>query len=138
MLNHHYQLNDSDFEQRFQDCSLEPSLFNHEAHVRLAWVYIKKYGEAVAIQKICEDIRRFDQTHGDGNKFHVTLTVASVKAVNHFIKKSSSSSFKAFISEFPRLKTSFKELLGQHYGFNVLVNEKAKTTYIHPDLVPFS
>ncbi|RDY61687.1 hypothetical protein [Flagellimonas nanhaiensis] len=137
-MNDHYQLSDSDFEKKFEDCSLEPSLFNHEAHVRLAWVYIKKYGEAIAIQKICEDIKRFDRTHGDGNKFHVTLTVASVKAVNHFIKKSSSSSFKAFIGEFPRLKTSFKELLDQHYGFNVLSDEKAKTIYVLPDLVPFS
>ena len=136
-LTSHFQLTDAEFEDCFENGSLPPALFDHEAHLRLAWVYITKYGEAKAIEKVCEDIKRYDLLHGKGDKFHVTITVAAVKAVFHFHQKSEAGNFLDFIKEFPRLKTSFKELLDQHYGFNIYSNEKAKVQYLEPDLLPF-
>ena len=136
-LTNHFQLTDTEFETCFENGTLPPTLFDHEAHLRLAWVYIKKYGEAKAIEKVCEDIKQYDLLHGKGDKFHVTVTVAAVKAVHHFYQKTKSGDFKGFIEKFPKLKTAFKALLDQHYGFNIFSNEKAKVQYLEPDLLPF-
>lgn len=134
---HHWDLDDSRFITAFETGSLSPSLFSHEAHLRLAYIYLKNFGEELAIDKCCKGIREFDRLHGDGTKFHKTLTVASVKAVHHFMRKSKSTTFDDFIVEFPRLKTSFKQLLDQHYAFDLLKNVKAKSEYVAPDLIPF-
>lgn len=130
-------MNDLEFLNAFESGSFPPSLFDHQAHLRLAWGYLKRYGEQRAIEKVCQGIQAFDKLHGDGSKFHKTLTVASVKVVHHFMQKSSSAHFSDCIQEFPRLKSSFKELLDQHYGFDLLADQKAKKEYIAPDLLPF-
>lgn len=136
-ITHHSQLNDGQFESLFEQGDLPPSLFDHEAHLRLAWLYITKYGEERAKHKTCNEIKRFDKLHGNGDKFNVTVTTAALKTVQHFLSKSKSEDFSGFIKEFPRLKYAFKELLDQHYGIDIFSNEKAKVSYIEPDILPF-
>ncbi len=136
-MNTHYHYNDQAFEKAFEDRSFEPSLFSHEAHLRLAWIHIHKYGPNQACENVCRQIRAFDQTHGDGSKFHKTMTVAAVKAVYHFILKAKAKDFQIFIQTFPRLKTNFKALLDQHYGFDLLESKKARVEFVAPDLLAF-
>jgi hypothetical protein len=137
LLVSHFQLDDTTFEYKFEKGSLPPSLFTHEAHLRLAWIYIKNYGEKKAAEKISREIEQFDILHGCGDKFNKTITIAAIKVVNHFVGKSKSEDFKSFIQEFPRLKTAFKELLDSHYSSNILTSKKAKIQFIEPDILPF-
>ena len=133
----HYQLGDQEFKSKFEDCSLNPVLFTHEAHLRLAWIHIRDHGVDQAVKNICEQIKMFDQTYGDGTKYHKTVTVAAVKMVNHFIQKSTETNFKDFINNFPRLRENFKDLLGSHYSYDVFSFEKAINEYIEPDIQPY-
>nr|WP_288935398.1 hypothetical protein [uncultured Allomuricauda sp.] len=135
---HHSQYTDKEFIHAFESRGFPPNLFTHEAHLRLAWIYLIQYDESLAIDKTCQGIQNFDQFHGDGTKYHVTLTVASVKVVHHFRQKSTATTFEEFIIEYPRLITSFKELLSLHYGEEVISDPKAKTIYLEPDLLPFT
>ena len=133
----HFELSDKEFSHQFANLSLEPGLFTHEAHLRLAWIHIREYGVEQAIENICRQIKKFDKTHGDGTKYHETVTVAAVKMVNHFIQKSNNSNFQDFIHEFSRLKENFKDLLNAHYSFDLFSFEKAVRQYIEPDILPF-
>jgi hypothetical protein len=40
----HLDLSDNEFEKQFINCELSPDIFSHEAHLRLAWINIKKMG----------------------------------------------------------------------------------------------
>jgi len=133
----HFTLSDTDFEIQFANCSLDPELFIHEAHLRLAWIHITKYGLNEAEKNICEQIKRFDKTFGIGMKFHVTLTIASVKMINHFIRKSESDNFVDFMKEFPRLKSNFRELISAHYSTDIFTDLYAKNKYLEPELKDF-
>lgn len=133
----HWQYTDEEFEKVFESYQLKPGMFSHEAHLRLAYIHIKKYGSVQAEQNMCDQIKGFAESLGVFDKFNKTVTIASVKAMNHFMKKSSSENFKDFIQEFPRLLTNFKDLLGQHYGFNVFADKRAKREFVEPDLLPF-
>ncbi len=137
-MEQHQYLSDKEFEEQFETCQMNPSIFSHEAHLRLGWIHVKKYGELKASENVCKQILKFDQRHGDGNKFHKTLTMASVKVVNHFYQKSTSETFQDFMTEFPRLKTNFKDLIDQHYGFDIYNSLEARKTYLAPDLLAFS
>ena len=133
----HYQLSDREFARRFEHCELPPHWFTHEAHLRLAWIYIDRYGIELACDRLCAEITKFDQTFGDGSKFNKTVTIAAARAVHHFMQKARASDFRSFIMEFPQLKTRFKDLLGQHYSFDIFKSEKARLGYLEPDLVGF-
>lgn len=137
-MQNHFQLSDGQLECSFQDCSLLPPLFSHEAHLRLAWIHIRRYGIQQACDNLCQQIKRFDETHGDGTKFNTTVTVAAAKVVYHFMQKKSGTNFQDFLSSHPRLSSQFKVLIHTHYGFDIFNHPEAINQYLEPDLLPFS
>ena len=136
-MENHFDLSDSDFEKKFISCKLNPLVFTHEAHLRLAWININKYGIKQAEKNIQNQLQKFVKFVGAKDKYNMTLTLAAIKAVYHFMLKSNSHNFKDFITEFPQLKYNFKELMDCHYGFDIYTSEKAKTVFLEPDLIPF-
>lgn len=133
----HQQLTDEKFEQRFAQCTLDPQLFTHEAHIRLAWIQVKRYGLNKAVNNVCTLLAAFTKHVGAADKYNTTITVAAVKAVSHFMTRSATNNFVDFMDQTPRLKYHFKELMAQHYAIDIFNSGLAKTKFIEPDLLPF-
>jgi len=133
----HLDLTDDEFEEQFESCELLPTLFSHEAHLRLAYIHIKKYGEERAIENVCNQLVAYVNHLGASGKYNTTLTVAAIKAVYHFMLKSTATDFKGFIAEFPQLKFEFKRLMQCHYSFDIFNSQEAKTKFLEPDLISF-
>ncbi len=133
----HYSLSNEEFEIQFQNARMNPSLFSHEAHLRLAWIHIKKYGVKQAVENICSQIKQFDKKYGDGTKYNVTITVAAVYAVHHFMQKTNADTFEEYIQTNGKLITHFKELINSHYSWDIFQDEMARQDYLEPDLQPF-
>lgn len=137
MLSSHLILTDEVFELQFQMAKLDPVLFTHEAHLRLAWIHLRKYGVTRAILNVTSQLQHFVKVLGASEKYHHTLTIAAVKMVDHFRRKSTSQNFTDFISEFPQLKTNFRHLLNQHYKTDIMSSASARIEFFEPDLLPF-
>ena len=137
MTEKHHLLTDLQFEERFKNTTLSPVLFTHEAHLRLAYIYVTKYGVDTAIKKLCNQIAHFDKKFGDGTKFNKTVTIASAKIMEHFIDKTKATNFRGLLEEFPRLKNNFLALLKSHYSLDIFIDKTAKHKYLEPDLLPF-
>jgi hypothetical protein len=133
----HFELTDIEFERQFSACSLDPAIFSHEAHIRLAWIHIKKYGIDRAIENVTAHLQNFVASLGATDKYNKTVTISAVRAVYHFVLKSRTNTFQSFISENPRLKNNFRELLAHHYSTDIFKSEKAKQEYLEPELLPF-
>lgn len=133
----HYQLSDTEFNKQFSDCTLNPELFSHEAHLRLAWINIRNLGLEKAEANIQNGLQNFVAHVGAKNKYHTTLTIVSMKAVYHFMKQSKTNNFKDFIAENPELKTNFKSLINSHYSIDIFKSTKAKSEFLEPDVMPF-
>ena len=84
----HRLLTDKEFDEQIQNCILNPSVFTHEAHLRLAWLHVRQYGIDKAIGNIRKQLQNFVAHHGVTDKYNDTVTVASVKAVYHFMLRS--------------------------------------------------
>ena len=136
-LNNHADLSDEQFAEAFKNCTLPPSLFSHEAHLRLAWIHLKKDDLETAITTICDQLTAFVNHVGARDKYHKTLTVAAVKIVAHFMQRFSGNKFFDFIVQCPELKTNFKDLIKSHYSFDIFNSEQAKMDYLEPNLLPF-
>ncbi|MBK8503090.1 MAG: hypothetical protein IPL46_13280 [Saprospiraceae bacterium] len=134
-MSSHSLLPDEVFIAQFEKCELDPKCFTHEAHLRLAYLYLQKFGTEEAIVKLCRGIARFDRVLGSGDKFHMTSTIASVAVLNHFIRKSNALDFHSLTAEYSQLKTEFKRLLNTHYSPLVLNSPRSKSEFILPDLL---
>ncbi len=136
-MEEHLKMTDYEFETQFDNCELKPEIFSHEAHIRLAWIHINKYGIDQAMENIQNQLKKYVDFVGAPDKYNSTLTVAAIKAVYHYVLRSNSENFKDFISKHSQLKFKFKELISCHYGFDIYNNAKAKLQFIEPDLIPF-
>lgn len=132
----HYTLRDEIFVEGFEKCTMDPSWFTHQAHLRIAYLYLEKYGAKIAARRLCKRIENFDRTFGSGKKYHCTITMASVGIVDHFVRKSSGDSFISLINEFPVLKDDFKKLLFSHYSRHLIDLPESKLNYFLPDIEP--
>ncbi len=133
----HFQLNDFDFEAGFSNYTLDPEMFTREAHLRLAWIHIHKYGIDGAIENITSQLKGFVDSLGAGDKYNQTVTIAAIRAVYHFMLKSGTHDFQHFIAENQRLKNNFRELLSHHYSTDEFKYQQAKSEYLEPELLPF-
>lgn len=136
-MQNHLDLSDLEFEQQFASCALDPSLFNHEAHLRLAWIHIRKYGFEKAVANIETQLKNYVAHLDAADKYHQTLTIVAINAVHHFTQKTETDSFQTFIQAFPELKTDFKALINSHYSYDIFNHAEARKTYLKPDLIPF-
>jgi len=133
----HFELTDTEFEEKFENCSLDSKVFTHEAHLRLAWIHIKNYGIDKAIDNVRNQIQKYVELLGASDKYNETLTIAGVRIVYHFILKSKRDNFKDFIEENKRLKNHFKLLVASHYQTDIFNSVAARKKYLHPELLPF-
>lgn len=128
-------MNDKVFLFQFKNCTLPPELFDHRAHLRLAWLHIRQCGIEQALENCCEQISGFASCHRDHQKFNKTITNASVYAVHHFMEDE--HTFEEFIEKNPQLLSDLKALINSHYSFDIFAVENAKELFIEPDVQPF-
>ena len=136
-MSDHYQLTDAEFVEHFDNCTLDPALFTHEAHLRLGWILVRTHGTERAGELLCEMIARYAQFLGKAEKFNRTITIASARMIAHFLSRSSTTVFRAFIAEFPQLQHNFRELLDAPYSARGYATEQAAAQFIEPDLQSF-
>lgn len=135
MESHELSQEDRNFRSAFEACTVVPSQFNHEAHVRLAYVYLVESDVDSAVQRMREALLKFLE-HNDipRSKFHETITRAWVLAVRHFMSKSTSTSSTDFIAKNQELLDS--KIMLTHYSARVLFSSDARASFVEPDLDP--
>lgn len=136
-MERHWKISDAEFENKFSTSSFRPLWFTHEAHLRLAWIYITKYGSEIAFEKYSTQLQEFAKKYNADGKYNATVTFASIQIMNHFINESDAYDFQDFMNEFPQLKTNFKQVIQKHYSGDVFTSKEAKQNILQPDLVPF-
>ena len=138
MTEKHQLLTDLEFEDQFKNCTLAPILFTHEAHLRLTYIYITKYGLKKAIKNLCVQIENFDKKFGDGHKFNAEITAVSAEVVNYFINKDKALDFKGLLEEFPKLKDNFLSLVKAYNKRKVLNDPNRVELVIEPNNLIFN
>jgi hypothetical protein len=135
MKPHDLSQEDRNFRSAFEAYAVTPSQFNHEAHVRLAYVYLAEYDVESAVQRMREALLSFLENNGiPRSKFHETITRAWVLAVRHFMNRSASTSSADFIAKNQEVLDS--KIMLTHYSASVLFSTDARASFVEPDLDP--
>jgi hypothetical protein len=108
----------------------------HPAHVELAFVAARRYGEEDGAAVMCGWIRQIAAAHGRADRYHETMTIAWARLVAHHVAADPGTyDFGAFAARYPTLLD--KNLLSAHYSSAALGSAEARAHWVAPDLRPF-
>jgi hypothetical protein len=125
-------LNDDEFLEAVEQCRYLNAEFRHADHIRLAWIYVRRYGAGAAEERIAETIRRLAISQGHEAKYHETLTRAWLRLV-------------ALAEYLTPTLTAFDEFVAKHcwlldrsvllafYSDTCLSSDAARHRWVDPD-----
>ena len=121
-------MNDDQFLEALESCSLAPELFSHREHVRAAFLYLERLSFGAAIDSMRSTLKRYTDFLGRAEKYHETLTVAFMCLVNTHRQRSSFRDWPEFARLNPDLFDS--RVLRQYYDPATLASPLARTTFV--------
>jgi hypothetical protein len=128
------QLNDEEFLESFERCTLPPERFNHPDHVRVTWLYLKLYDPLEALRRVSEGIKRFATFNGKAARYHETITWAYFFLIRErIVRMSDQQSWERFIAANADLFDWKESILKLYYSEQALASDLARTTFVLPN-----
>jgi hypothetical protein len=131
-------MSDGVFLEGFEACTLPAAAWTHEAHVRMAWLYLRHHDENDALGLVRRGIQRFNATvtkKPDG--YHETITVSFTRLIAHRMAGlQTGHSFEEFRMASPDLLDRMMTALLKHYRRETLFSDAARHGWVEPDLAP--
>ena len=129
------EMTDEEFLRAFEDTTLPDDAFPHRAHIRMAWLYLRRDGPEAAAGPITEGIRRFATAKGAPGMYHHTMTLVWLRLVAAALRRTPDvASFDAFWAAHPDLAE--KRQPQRFYSEGALWSPAARTGWVEPDLRP--
>lgn len=131
-----FELSDDEFLAALSGGRLSPQAFDHPAHLRLAWLLVRRHSLAEAVDILCDELARFAARAGAPEKFHWTVSEALVRLVAHHDRDRATASWRDFLREHGRLVTDARGLVAEHYSPERLADPEARRGFLPPDRRP--
>ncbi|TFF34506.1 hypothetical protein [Mucilaginibacter psychrotolerans] len=131
----HAELNDQEFIRQIENVTINPELFTHEAHIRMAWLYLNNHDSDTALQHICAAIKGIDTKYAGGTKYHHTISEVFARSIAMLMQQKPANTWQEFILANPGLGIS-KKFLAAYYSDEILYSDEAKTQFMPPDKKP--
>jgi len=124
-------MSDEEFLAALESCTLAECDFGHSAHVRAAYLYLRSRDFAAALGKIQDVIRRYAASRGKPERYHETITVASLALIQQVLhERGDAGGWQAFSRSNPQLLQ--RDLLLQYYPQAQLDSELARCVFLLP------
>lgn len=120
--------------EAFENATLEAGDFGHEAHVLVAWHYLKELSLLDAIVRFTQAIRRLTRKLGVSSKYHETITWFYLIKVAERIKATPQADWPAFKAANPDLFAWNPSLIDRYYSKPLLESDLARRMFLLPDL----
>jgi len=69
----------------FESATIPNAAFRHHAHLRMAWLYVRRDGPDGGTRRIREGLQRFAAAHGVPHLYHETLTGFWTRLMAHVV-----------------------------------------------------
>lgn len=132
-------VSDAAFIEAFEAQRWPLERWNHRAHVRLAYLYLRKHGFEGALDRLRRGIRAYNAAHAipdlPTSGYHETVTVAWLRLVEMVLAEyGPAASGEAFCDAHPELMQ--KKTLRLFYSKERMTSPQAKVRFLEPDLAP--
>lgn len=134
-------MSDDSFLNAFETCTLPATAWTHEAHVRMAWLYVTRLPYDEAVIRVRNGINKFNNAVLKKDMgYHETITVAFCCLIADARKKlhrpDKPCELDDLKSHFPEFFDRKLSALLRHYRHETLFHESARTSFVEPDLIP--
>lgn len=120
--------------EAFENATLEPGGFDHEAHILVAWHYLQQRSLLDAITRFTRAIKRLTRKLGVSAKYHETITWFYLIKIAERLKASPGAEWTAFKSANPDLFAWNPSLIEKYYSKDLLSSDTARHMFVFPDL----
>jgi hypothetical protein len=130
-------MDDATFLRQFEECTWPLDQWHHRQHVKVAYLYLRQYPLAQAVDRMRESIQRFNAAHhvpeALDRGYHETLTQAWMHLVHFTLcQYGPAVSADEFFDAHPQLWQM--KVLRFFYTRERLMSAEAKARFIDPDL----
>lgn len=117
----------------FENCTLDPDLWTHTAHVRMTWLCLRQASYPEALERIRAGIMRYNGEVLDKlPEYHETVTVAFARLIASRICPG--EDWETFAARNDDLFTRTPPALSAYYSMTRLMSEEARKNFVEPDL----
>jgi hypothetical protein len=132
-------MTDAAFARAFERGEVAPADFDHTAHMRVAWVYLRESpSRDDALARMRAAIRRFAAAAGQSDKYHETITVAWMILLSdarvRVCAGGGDCELDDVLRRYPAL--AGKDALLLYYSRDRLFGDRARHEWIEPDVAP--
>lgn len=128
------KMTEIEFFEQFENGTLSATLFDHEAHVKMGWIYLKKYGLLETLQNFSTALKNFAKVNNAAGLYHETITFAFLILINERIKQAESNqNWDEFRENNPDLFDWKNNILKKYYQEKTLKSVFAKKNFVFPD-----
>ncbi len=127
-------MNDTEWMEAFESCTLPSGTFHHAEHIKMAFLYSQKYTPVEALGRFSSAIARFAAAQGKPNLYNETITWAFLLLIRERIARADSrqtwTEFSAANADLLRWNDN---ILKKYYRPETLASELAKKVFLLPD-----
>ena len=127
-------MDDAAFLDAFERGALQRHGFGHRDHLRMAWLYIRRYGPDQAVRRAETGLRALAAAHGHPERYSATRTAVWITLVAHHLAEAPEPGFEEFLERFPLLLDG--RLLDAHYSPGLLAGADSRARWVEPDRRP--
>lgn len=120
--------------ERFESGDIEADLFDHEAHVYIAWLFVTKFDLAKAVSRFESGLRRLTAKLGVPKKYHATITWFFMLLIAE--RSCENEGWSTFRARNPDLISQSKTTLDRYYSRARLFSDAARKQFVLPDRLP--
>ena len=120
----------------FENGSIDPEQFDHEAHIFVAWLYLQDYDLKDAISRFCAALRRLTIKLGMESKYHQTLSWFFMILIAERMAASDADDWQAFRQQNQDIFARQPSIVSAYYSGDRLDSALARKQFLLPDRRP--
>jgi len=117
--------------EQFEAGDVDVTTFDHEAHVRIGWLYLQRFDLPEAIGRFDRALQRLTEKVGATDKYHATITWLFLVLINERTRPN--ESWNEFRSRNEALIRDSKTTLQRYYSEELLFSDAARQHFVLPD-----
>jgi hypothetical protein len=127
-------VNDPEWMEAFESCTLPIGSFHHAEHVKMAFLYLQKFAPLEALSRFSSNLTRFAAAHGKPGLYNETITWAFLLIMRERIARGDSpQTWAEFSSANADLLCWDENILKKYYRKETLSSDLAKRIFLFPD-----
>lgn len=117
--------------ERLETLDVGPEDFDHAAHVKMAWLYLRETTPETAEARFVATLRRLTRHFGVPERYHETITRAFWLLIAERYRRDPDASWRTFAERNPELFD--RGLLHGYYSAERLRSDEARQHFILPE-----